>query len=250
LNASNDNTKASPFVLAIAQANIPVLPGIFNGVITISVLSVANSATFGSTRTLQALATRKMAPKFFAHVDKAGRPIWCVVLQVAFGLLAYVTDAPGDAAGTFFNWLLALSGIANFFIWGSICISHIRFRKAWYYHGHTDAELPFRASGGIAGSAVGVFLNCLCLVACFYVAVKDADAYTFFSQYLAGPLILALYLFWKVWTKEWYFLTPLSGVDVSYGVRTNLEELQEAAERQRKERELKNLPMRIFHTLF
>ena len=28
-------------------------------------------------------------------------------------------------------WLLALSGLSSFFIFGSIAIAHIRFRKAW-----------------------------------------------------------------------------------------------------------------------
>jgi amino acid transporter len=243
--------------LTIKNANIPVLPGIMNGVITLSVISVANSCTFGSTRTLQALAARKMAPSFFAYVDKAGRPIWCVLLQMVFGLLAYIIDANGNAPTEFFNWLLALSGIANFFIWGSICIAHVRFRKAWKYHGHSVEELPFKASGGVIGSYIAIFLCCICLAASFYVAVKTgvetgggAGATAFFQQYLAGPLILFLYLAWKVWTKEWYLLTPLANIDVSYGVRTNLEDLREAADLQTKQRALKNLPMRIVHTLF
>jgi len=66
LNASDKNTKASPFVLAISLAGIPVLPSIFNAVITISVMSVANSCTYGSTRTMQALAQGGMGPKFLA----------------------------------------------------------------------------------------------------------------------------------------------------------------------------------------
>ncbi|KAK5175826.1 uncharacterized protein LTR77_000966 [Saxophila tyrrhenica] len=250
LNSSNDNTKFSPFVIAIADANIPYLPGIFNGVITLSVISVANSCTFGSTRTLQALAARKMAPKFFAYVDKSGRPIWCIVLQFCFGLLAYVIDAGGDAPGQFFNWLLALSGIGNLFIWASICISHIRFRKAWKLHGHSLDELPFKASFGMTGSYIGVFLFVIVLMATFYTAVASLDAESFFTSFLAGPLILFLYLLWKVVTKEWYLLTPLESIDVSYGVRTNLEDLQAAAEQQRKERAMRNFPMRVVHTLF
>jgi yeast amino acid transporter len=49
-------SRTSPFVIAIYLAGIKVLPSIFNAVILISVLSVANSCTFGSTRTTQALA--------------------------------------------------------------------------------------------------------------------------------------------------------------------------------------------------
>jgi len=112
LNASGANTAYSPFIIAMRLAGIKVLPSIFNAVITISVLSVANSCAYGSTRTMQALAQTGMAPKFMAYVDKQGRPIWCVVIQLAFGLLAFVNEKA--VGSTFFNWLLALSGLANF----------------------------------------------------------------------------------------------------------------------------------------
>jgi amino acid transporter len=49
-------SRTSPFVIAIELAGIKVLPSIFNAVILIAVMSVANSCTYGSTRTIQALA--------------------------------------------------------------------------------------------------------------------------------------------------------------------------------------------------
>ncbi len=49
-------SRHSPFVIAIQLAGIKALPSIFNAVFLISVMSVANSCTFGSTRTIQALA--------------------------------------------------------------------------------------------------------------------------------------------------------------------------------------------------
>lgn len=54
--AEGSTSRHSPFVIAIELAGIKVLPSIFNAVILISVMSVANSCTFGSTRTMQALA--------------------------------------------------------------------------------------------------------------------------------------------------------------------------------------------------
>ena len=170
LGSSGANTKASPFVLAIKMAGIKALPSIFNAVITISVISVANSATYASTRTIQAMAQQGMAPKFMAYVDKHGRPIPTVILQLLFGLLAFVNEATSTGS-IIFGWLLALSGIANFFVYGSICLAHIRFRHAWKYRGHSDDELPYRASFGIWGSYFGVLLNFLCLAAQLYTAL-------------------------------------------------------------------------------
>jgi amino acid transporter len=169
IKSSGANTKYSPFVIAIQDAGIKVLPSIFNAVITIAVISVANSCTFGSTRTIQALAERGMAPKLFAYVDKHGRPIWCVVLQISFGLLAFIGESGNSK--DIFNWLLALSGLGYFFIWGSICLSHIRFRAAWKLQGYSLDAIPYKPSLGIYGSWVGLALNCLCLIAAFYNAL-------------------------------------------------------------------------------
>lgn len=168
LGASGGNTKASPFVLAIQMAGVKGLPSVFNAVVTISVISVANSCTFGSTRTMQALAARGMGPKFLEYIDKQGRPLWCVVIQIAFGFLAFINEA--DSVGDqFFNWLLSLSGLSYFFVWGSINLAHIRFRAGWKAQGHTLDELPYQASFGVIGSYLGVFLNVICLMATFYV---------------------------------------------------------------------------------
>lgn len=169
LAASNKNTKDSPFVLAIQQANVSGLPSVFNAIITISVLSVANSCTFASTRTMQALAVRGMGPKFLMYIDRKGRPIWCVLIQIIFGLLAFINEA--TAGPVVFNWLLSLSGLSYFFVWGSICLSHIRFRHAWKLQGHTLDELPYQAQFGVYGSYAGLFLTVIALIATFYVSL-------------------------------------------------------------------------------
>jgi amino acid transporter len=170
LNAADGATKYSPFVIAINLAGIKVLPSIFNAIITISVISVANSCTFGSTRTMQALAERGMAPAFLAYVDSKGRPLGGIALQLAFGLLAFIGESSQES--TVFNWLLALSGLSGFFVWGCICLAHIRFRHAWKKQGHVKGELPYEAMFGVGGSYYGLGMNILCMFATFYVAVS------------------------------------------------------------------------------
>ncbi|MCJ1471664.1 hypothetical protein MMC13_000304 [Lambiella insularis] len=204
LGAADSSTKDSPFVYAFVQAGVSGLPSVFNAIITISVLSVANSCTFASTRTMQALAVRGMGPKFLMYIDKKGRPIWCVLIQIAFGLLAFINEA--TAGPTVFNWLLSLSGLSYFFVWGSICLSHIRFRRAWKLQGHTLDELPYQAQFGVVGSYIGLFLTFIAMIATFYVSLypvggPSLNPTTFFQEYLAAPLVIALYLFWKAYTR-------------------------------------------------
>jgi amino acid transporter len=70
-----------------------------------------------------------MGPKGFAYVDKKGRPLTVVFLQLLFGCLAFVNLAKNG--GDIFTWLLSLSGLSILFIYGSIALAHIRFRHAW-----------------------------------------------------------------------------------------------------------------------
>ncbi|OXV11170.1 hypothetical protein Egran_01073 [Elaphomyces granulatus] len=260
IGSSGSNTKASPFVVSIQNAGISGLPSVMNAVITISVLSVANSATFGSTRTLQALAANGMAPRLFAYIDKAGRPLWCVLLQIGFGFLAFINEA-SDTGSIIFNWLLALSGISYFFIWGSICLAHIRFRQAWAYNGRSVDELVYAAPFGIIGSCIGVGLNLLCLIALFYVSVEPRDAQNFFENYLAAPLVIALYIFWKIYSmftsdprverRGWRFFKAIDEIDVLSDMRDTALDKDLAPRRVYKTwgEWLKAAPMRIVHSL-
>ncbi|KAL6244430.1 hypothetical protein RBB50_008672 [Rhinocladiella similis] len=221
LGASGANTKASPFVLAIKYAGVKGLPSVMNAVITISVISVANSCTYGSSRTMQALATRGMGPKFLMYVDKKGRPVWCIVIQLLFGCLAYIGEA--HASGKIFTWLLALSGLSFFFLWFSINLAHVRFRRGWAAHGFSKDQLPYRAAFGVAGSYIGVTLNALAMIATFYTSLfplgASPDAEVFFENYLAAPIVLGLYIFWKLWSRDWKMFIRAKEMDVTTGIR-------------------------------
>lgn len=126
-------------------------------------MSIGVSGVYGGSRTLVALAQQGYAPGMFTHIDRAGRPTLAVGVILICGLLAYINL--NTTGAIVFDWLLALSGLAALFTWGSICLSHIRFRKAWAYHGHTLEEIPFKAIGGVYGSWLGLILCILVLIA-------------------------------------------------------------------------------------
>lgn len=197
----------SPFVIVLVKANIPGINHLINVTICISVLSIGLSCVFAGSRTLTALAETGYAPKFFTYVDKAGRPLWSVLAIFAFFPIAYINLA--DVGSQVFSWLLALSGLSTLFTWLAICITHIRFRRAWKVQGHSVEELPFQALGGAWGSWLGVILISLVLIAQFYVAVwpigeaptGTAAAQTFFLSWLAAPILIAFWIFGYVWKR-------------------------------------------------
>lgn len=57
-------------LLIVFQGGIKVLPTIINAVILIAVLSVGNSSTYASSRTVAALAGVGQAPKIFGYIDR------------------------------------------------------------------------------------------------------------------------------------------------------------------------------------
>ncbi|KAH8656508.1 amino-acid permease inda1 [Tricladium varicosporioides] len=203
------NVAASPFVIAAKDAGLIGYDSFMNFIILISVISIGNSGVYGGSRTLTALAEQGYAPKFFAYIDRAGRPLWSTIAILACGLLAYVNLA--SAGPVVFDWLLALSGLAALFTWGSICLAHIRFRSAWKHQGHTLDEIPFKAVFGVYGSWAGLILIVLVLMAQFYTALfplgnegKIGTAEDFFKSYLALPVVLLFWVcgyFWK--GKAW-----------------------------------------------
>jgi yeast amino acid transporter len=131
--------------------------------VTPNLFPLVTLRVFCGTTTLSPLAETCLLTSFPTDIDRSGRPLWSVSVILLFGCLAYVNlNANGP---TVFDWLLALSGLAALFTWGSICLAHIRFRRAWAFHGHTVDEIPFKAIGGVYGSWIGLGLVVLVLIA-------------------------------------------------------------------------------------
>ncbi|CUM66785.1 uncharacterized protein PRCAT00004467001 [Priceomyces carsonii] len=219
--SSSADAKASPFVLSIYDAGVKGLPSVMNVVILIAVLSVGNSSIFGSSRTLAALAACGQAPKLFGYIDKSGRPLFGIIFLCLIGALCFLVASKQE--GTVFDWMLALSGLSSLFTWGSICLSHIRFRWAMKKQGRDLSELGFTAQTGIYGSYYGFGLIVLVFAAQFWVALYPIgslpDASAFFQAYLSFPVVLFFYICHKLWTRNWKFFINLEDIDLDTGRR-------------------------------
>ncbi|KAI7310367.1 Amino-acid permease [Hortaea werneckii] len=242
-NNSLLDVTTSPFVIAANRAGIGAFGDFVNVVILFSVISIGLSGVYGGSRTLTALAEQGYAPGIFTYIDRAGRPLFSTIAIIAFGPIAYIALA--SSAVTVFNWLLALSGLAALFTWGSICLAHIRFRNAWKYHGHTEDELPFKAAFGVYGSWVGFILVILVLIAQFYTAVQPLSAYDFFLSYLAIFVVILFYIIGVIWKRSTWLRTK--DIDVDSGRR---EIDWQAYEELKMEMQTWPTWKRVFHKLF
>lgn len=151
-------------------------------------LSIGNSGVYGGSRTLTALADQGYAPKIFSYVDKAGRPLPSTAVILALGCLCYIDVS--EQGSVIFDWLLALSGLATLFTWGSISFAHIRFRKAWKQRGRSLDDIPFKAVGGVWGSWVALFIIFIALAAQFFVAVAPIG----YEEMSSGERVEAFFL--------------------------------------------------------
>ncbi|KAF5715794.1 amino-acid permease inda1 [Fusarium mundagurra] len=223
LNISGySNAKASPFVLVGEYSGLTGLADFMNVIILVSVLSLGVSCVYGGSRTLTAMAQNGYAPKVFSYIDRGGRPLVSVAVHILMGFIAFVNLDP--KGGQIFDWLLALSGLSTLFTWGSICLAHIRFRKAWARQGHTLEEIPFRAAFGVVGSWISLGLICLVLIAQFYVAITAPPGESgmgtvegFFISYLALPVVLAFWAIGYFWKREGWL--SIDKIDVDTGRR-------------------------------
>ena len=250
---SSADASASPFVIAIKNAGISGLDSVMNVVIMIAVLSVGNSSVYGSSRTLAALSGLGQAPKFLGYIDRKGRPLYAQCVASVLGLLAFL--AASDKQTVAFDWMLAISGLSSIFTWGSICLAHIRFRRAWKVQGHSLDELSFRSQSGVIGSWVGFIFNCLVLVAQFWVGfapvgygdmTDSARVNSFFNGYLAVPVVLAFYIPCKIYSRSPFMRAK--DMDLHTG-RRDLD-VQHLIEEERAERETWPVWKKIYKFFF
>jgi yeast amino acid transporter len=202
------DVNASPFVIAFNDAGVTGLGNLLNVVVLVTTFSTAMSSIYVSSRNFVALAKQNHAPRIFAYIDQKGRPTIGLLLSLCTGLFAFTGSARG--ADIAFAWLISVSGISSIFVWGSICLSHIRFRRGWEKQGHALTELPYRSPFGKLGSWYGLSFNVAVLLSQLWTCTGP-NTYTdsasieligsFLAAYIYAPIILVLYTGYKIWHR-------------------------------------------------
>lgn len=158
-NKLGTKASASPFVVAIKNANIKHLPGILNACILLFTFSASNSDLYIASRTLYGLATQSHAPKIFAWTDKRGVPVPALALSSCFCLLAMMNVSSSSV--TVFGYFVNLVSIFGLLTWVSLLVTHIYFVRARRAQGITDDQMPYVAPFGLIGSYIALFFCCL-----------------------------------------------------------------------------------------
>lgn len=128
LNLASTAAK-SPFVIAIKEAGIPILPSIINAALLTSAWSAACADLFISTRALHGLAIRGQAPRIFARTSNNGLPYMAVSVGALFALLSFMAASQNSSAGTVFGYFANLTSICGIISWTCILVVSVR----WHY---------------------------------------------------------------------------------------------------------------------
>ncbi|KAJ5833971.1 hypothetical protein N7474_002282 [Penicillium riverlandense] len=190
----------SPFVIAIENGGIHVLPSIINAVVLTSAVSADNSFFYASTRILYSTALDGKAPRFLRY-EKFGVPYACVAITGALSLLVYL-NVSASSAEVFF-WISNLSSVSTLIVWTSIAVTYIRFYRGLRHYGISRDTLPFKApfQPYMAYFAV-IFPSTVAFFNGFDAFFPGHfSAKTFVPPYIDIPIFVSLFLGYKVVKK-------------------------------------------------
>lgn len=202
LVSGSGNANSSPFVIAIKNSGIKVLPSIVNACILTSAWSAGNSYCYVGARMIVAMAVDRQAPQFFAKVNRYGVPYYAVIASFAFGPLAYLSLGSGGAAQAF-KWLLTLSTVAGLLAWMTLCICFIRFNHALEAQGISRDSLPMKGRLQPYAAWVGAIgSGIIVLISGFSVFLKgNWSAADFIANYIGIVIYIVPFVGWKLIKK-------------------------------------------------
>ncbi|KAK7713541.1 hypothetical protein SLS63_012063 [Diaporthe eres] len=135
---------ASPFVIAVQLAGIPVFPHVVNGSLLIFVISAANSDIYIGSRTLYGLSRDGQAPKLFTRTSGKGVPLYGVAFTGIFAALAYMNAAKNSSQ--VFGYLVSLFTVFGTLNWVSVLLSYINFTRGMKAQGYSAFIPKFTVS--------------------------------------------------------------------------------------------------------
>ena len=197
------DASASPFVVAIIESGVRVLPGFITARILIFVFSAANSDLHVATRVLYSLANEGNSHRIFAHTDSRGVPIYALNLSSLITCLAFLNVA--NDSRVVFGYFVSLVTLFGLLTWISILVSHTYFVYARRAQGVAEQDMAYIAPLGLYGTyfalvfciTIAVFSNFRAFVHMPTWKPPNFDYKTFITGYLGIPLYLIMIFGYK-----------------------------------------------------
>lgn len=173
----------------------------------------------------RSMGQNKKAPKILGWTNKRGVPIPAIVLTNAFGALSLMKLSTG--AGKAYGYIINLSGVSTFLVWGSISFIHIRFRTAWKKQGHSVSELPFKSALYPWNAYFGVAANVFLALVQGWATFAPFNAGNFVDAYILLPLFGIIWIVYKLVFKTHFWRSH--EMDLQSGQRKDLDFVKDSA---------------------
>ncbi|ODN78873.1 hypothetical protein, variant [Cryptococcus amylolentus CBS 6039] len=193
----------SPFVIAMKNAGIKVLPSIINAALLTSAWSAAVADLYISSRSLYAITLRGDSPRWFGpallKTRKDGLPWVCVCVCAAFSLLSFMAADSGGSAGTVFGYFSDMTAYCGVISWSCVLFTGIRWSKGLKLGLIDRNSLPYKAP-------LQPYLSYYALAICFIVIVfggftnfmEGFNTSGFITTYFPVPFFFVLMFGYKL----------------------------------------------------
>ncbi|KPI34756.1 General amino acid permease AGP2 [Cyphellophora attinorum] len=195
-SSGGGTASASPYVIAMSNMGISVLPHIVNALLCTSIFSAGNTYTYCASRTLYAMALEGRAPRFLRKCTRKGVPIYCFAVTLLFPLLSFLQV--GNGSSVVLGWLINLvtaGGVIDYIVMGT---TYIFFYKACKAQGIDRRLFPyygyFQPWSGYLGTAWMVII----VFTYGYSSLSPFDVGSFFSYYTMLILAPITFTGWKL----------------------------------------------------
>ena len=217
------NTKVlkSPIAIAISRAGWAGGSHLVNAFILFSCISAINGSLYIGSRTLTNLAYEGLAPKFLAWTDKRGVPIPAITIFNALGLISLMNMSVG--ASNAYSYIVNLSGVGVFIVWGVISYTHLRLRKAWVAQGRLLEELPYKALFYPWTPIFSLISNIFLALIQGWTSLVPFKAPEFVDAYILLPAAIILYVGVCVFKNHNFRIVDLTSVNLDEGRRKDME---------------------------
>ncbi|CAK7214651.1 hypothetical protein SEUCBS140593_002253 [Sporothrix eucalyptigena] len=187
----------SPFVIAMKNAGVRVLPSIVNAALLTSAWSAGVADLFVSSRTLYGLYTRGHAPRFVGKVRQDGLPWVAVTIGAAFALLSFMA-ASNNEAGTVFGYFSSMTAICGMISWTAILWTSIRWHKGLKAQGIDRSTLVYRAPFQPYLSYYGLTVAVMVMIfGGFTSFIHKFNTSSFITTYFPIPFFAAMFFGYK-----------------------------------------------------
>ena len=212
----------SPMTIAIQHAGWNGGVNLINAFILITCLSAVNSSIYIGSRTVLYMAQSGKAPRLLGRTNPRGVPVWAILVTNAFGALSMLNISTG--ASKAYGYIVNLSGVSTFLVWGSISFMHIRFRRGWTAQHRSVGDLPYRAAFYPWVAYFGLVANIFLALVQGWTSLSPFDAANFVDAYILLPLFALIYLGGKLYWRGRDPFKRSRDMDLDSGRRVDLDQ--------------------------